>query len=124
MKADVISRATGSGDSQRTAFSAKSSSAKSSLAKPSLVVDRGFDFKLFAEHMSRRIPVYALTVFIKLCRALDVIETFKRQKQRLIREGFDLSMGDPLSLRNPTTGDYRPIDRAVYARIAEASIRF
>jgi hypothetical protein len=139
MKADVISRATGSGDSQRTAFSAKSSSAKScsaksssaksslaksSLAKSSLVVDRGFDFKLFAEHMSRRIPVYALPVFIRLCRALDVTETFKRQKQRLIRDGFDLSMGDPLFLRDPATGGYRPIDRAVYARIAEASIRF
>jgi fatty-acyl-CoA synthase len=47
-----------------------------------LVVERGFDFKLFAEHMSRRIPVYALPAFVSLCRTLDVTETFKRQKQR------------------------------------------
>ena len=89
-----------------------------------LVVNRGFDFKLFAEHMSGRIPVYALPVFVRLCGALDVTETFKRQKQRLIRDGFDPSVGDPLFLRDPATGEYRPIDRAVYARIAVSGIRF
>ena len=90
-----------------------------------LVVDRGFDFESFAEHMSRRLPVYALPVFIRLSGELDATETFKQQKQRLIREGFDPSIvGDPLFLRDPTTGDYRPIDRTVHARIAEAGIRF
>jgi fatty-acyl-CoA synthase len=90
-----------------------------------LVVDRGFDFGSFAEHLSRRLPVYALPVFVRLCGKLDATETFKQQKQRLIREGFDPSVvGDPLFLRDPATGDYRPIDRAVHARIAEAGIRF
>jgi len=43
----------------------------------------------------------------------------------LIREGFDPSVvGDPLFLRDPAAGDYRPIDRAVYARVVEAGIRF
>jgi fatty-acyl-CoA synthase len=89
-----------------------------------LVVDRGFDFKVFAEHMSRRIPVYALPIFVRLCSALDVTGTFKRQKQRLIRDGFDPSVGDPLFLRDPATGDYCPIDQAVHARIAMSAIRF
>jgi fatty-acyl-CoA synthase len=83
-----------------------------------LVVDQGFDFGIFAEQLSRRLPVYALPVFVRFCRALDATDTFKQKKQRLIREGFDPSvMGDPLFLRDPATGDYRPIDRAVYARI-------
>jgi fatty-acyl-CoA synthase len=102
MKADVISRATGSGESQRTAFSAEPSS----------------------EYMSRRIPVYALPVFMRLCRALDVTETFRLQQQRLIRGGFDPSVGDPLPLHDPATGDHGSIERAVYARIAEAGIWF
>jgi fatty-acyl-CoA synthase len=86
-----------------------------------LVVEQGFDFGIFAEHLSRRLPVYALPVFVRFCRALDATDTFKQKKQRLIREGFDPSvMGDPLFLRDPATGDYRPIDRAVYARIVEA----
>jgi fatty-acyl-CoA synthase len=89
-----------------------------------LVVDRGFDFKLFAEQMSRRIPVYALPVFVRLCSELDVTESFKRQKQQLIRDGFDPAVGDPMFLRDPATGDYRPIDQAVYARIAVSGIKF
>ena len=90
-----------------------------------LVVDQGFDFGIFAEHLSRRLPVYALPVFVRFCRALDATDTFKQKKQRLIREGFDPSVvGDPLFLRDPATGDYRPIDRAVYARIVEGGIRF
>jgi fatty-acyl-CoA synthase len=86
-----------------------------------LVVDQGFDFGIFAEHMSRRLPVYALPVFVRFCQALDATDTFKQKKQRLIREGFDPSVvGDPLFLRDPVTGDYRSIDRTVYARIVEA----
>jgi fatty-acyl-CoA synthase len=90
-----------------------------------LVVDQGFDFGIFAELLSRRLPVYALPIFVRLCRALDATETFKQKKQRLIREGIDpLVVGDPLFLRDPATDDYRPIDRAVYARIVEGEIRF
>jgi fatty-acyl-CoA synthase len=90
-----------------------------------LVVDQGFGFGSFAEHLSRRLPVYAIPVFVRLCRALDATETFKQQKQRLIREGFNpLIADDPLFFRDPATGDYRPIDRIVYARIAEAGSRF
>jgi fatty-acyl-CoA synthase len=102
MKADVISRATGSVESQRTPFSAEPSS----------------------EYTLRRIPAYALPVFVRLCRALDVIETFRRQEQRLICDGLEPSVGDLLFLRDPATGDHGSIEQAVYAPIAEAGIRF
>ena len=86
-----------------------------------LVVDQGFDLGIFAEHLSRRLPTYALPVFVRFCQALDATETFKQKKQQLIREGFDPSVvGDPLFLRDSASGDYRPIEPAVYARIAEA----
>ena len=89
-----------------------------------LVVDRGFDFGIFSEHVSYRLPRYAVPAFVRLCRTLDATDTFKQNKQRLIREGFDPSVvDDPLFLRDPATGDYRPIDRAVYARIVEGEIR-
>ncbi len=89
-----------------------------------LVVDRRFDFGLFREHLSYRLPRYAVPAFVRLCRALDATDTFKQKKQRLIREGFDPSVvGDPLFLRDPVTGDYRSIDRVVYARIVAGEIR-
>jgi fatty-acyl-CoA synthase len=90
-----------------------------------LVVEQGFDFRIFAEHLARRLPVYAHPVFVRVCRALDATESFKQNKQRLIREGFDLSVvSDPLFLRDPATGDYCPINRTVYARIVEGGVRF
>lgn len=89
-----------------------------------LVVDRRFDFGIFREHVSYRLPRYAIPVFVRLCRELDATDTFKQKKQRLIREGFDPTMvDDPLFLRDPVTGDYRSIDRTVYARIVAGEIR-
>lgn len=90
-----------------------------------LVVDQDFDFRTFAEHLARRLPAYALPIFVRLCRTLDATETFKQQKQRLIREAFDPSVVDePIFLRDPVTGNYRPISRAAYTRIVEGGIRF
>ena len=90
-----------------------------------LVVDQHFDLGILAEHLSRRLPVYAIPVFLRFCAELDATETFKRNKQRLIREGFDPSVvSDRLFLRDPATRAYRSIDQAVYARVAEGGIRF
>lgn len=89
-----------------------------------LVVDRAFDFGMFREHVSYRLPRYAVPAFVRLCQALEATDTFKQKKQRLIREGFDPSaVDDPLFLLDPTTGDYRSIDRAVYGRIIAGEIR-
>ncbi|WP_024516081.1 long-chain-acyl-CoA synthetase [Bradyrhizobium sp. Tv2a-2] len=86
-----------------------------------MVVDRAFDFRIFSKHLSDRLPPYALPIFVRFCRTLVATETFKQKKQQLIAEGFDPSLvGDPLFVRDAATGDYRPIDRAVYARIVES----
>jgi fatty-acyl-CoA synthase len=91
-----------------------------------LVTDQTFDFRVFAEHLSHRLPTYALPVFVRLCPALDATETFKQTKKRLIQEGFDPSTtgNDPLFMRDPATGHYRPIDQTIYDRIVGGEIRF
>jgi fatty-acyl-CoA synthase len=89
-----------------------------------IVAGDGFDLKAFAEHLSRRLPIYAIPVFVRLCETLDATETFKQKKQQLIRNGFDPATVDgPLFVRDPGTGDYRPLDAAVHARIADGTIR-
>jgi fatty-acyl-CoA synthase len=89
-----------------------------------IVVVDGFDCKALAEHLSRRLPAYAIPVFVRLSKALDATETFKQNKQQLIREGFDPSIvTDPLLLRDPASGDYRPIDRSLHARVVGGAIR-
>jgi fatty-acyl-CoA synthase len=89
-----------------------------------VVVGDGFDFKIFVEHLSRRLPAYAIPVFVRLCKSLDATETFKQKKQQLIRDGFDPAVVvDPLFFRDPEGGHYRPVDRAVYARIVQGTAR-
>ena len=89
-----------------------------------IVAADGFDLAVLVEHLSQRLPAYAVPLFIRLCDTLDATETFKQKKQQLIREGFDPGLvSDPLFLKDPTTGDYRPIDRATHGRMLEGTIR-
>ncbi|SDT60907.1 long-chain-acyl-CoA synthetase [Bradyrhizobium canariense] len=89
-----------------------------------IVVDSSFDLGEFAGHLSRRLPVYACPVMIRICSALDTTETFKQKKQELMREGFDPHLvTDPLFFREPKSGAYRPVDDGAYARILDGSIR-
>lgn len=89
-----------------------------------IVVDEGFDLAQLADHLSRRLPVYAHPVVIRLCAALDTTETFKQKKQQLAREGFDPRLvTDPLFFRDPASGAYRELAAAKYARILDGSIR-
>jgi fatty-acyl-CoA synthase len=90
-----------------------------------LVTEEGFDPAVLAKHLGRRLPLYAIPVFLRLCRTLDATETFKQQKQRLVREAFDPSVGDdPVFLRHPADGLYRLLDADVHARIADGAIKF
>jgi fatty-acyl-CoA synthase len=88
-----------------------------------IVAGDGFDFEAFAEHLSQRLPSYAIPLFLRLSQALDATETFKQKKQQLVRDGFDPGrVIDPLFLRDES-GSYRPLDGRLYASIVQGSIR-
>jgi fatty-acyl-CoA synthase len=89
-----------------------------------VVAGAGFDLAGFQPHLVRRLPAYACPVFIRLCAALDITETFKQKKQELVREGFDPRLvRDALFFLDARSGVYRSIDADSYARIVDGSIR-
>jgi fatty-acyl-CoA synthase len=89
-----------------------------------VVVDDRFGLREFRDHIARRLPIYALPVFVRICAGLDTTETFKQKKQQLVSEGFDPRLvTDPLFFQDAATAAYRPIDAAGYARILEGAIR-
>ncbi|WP_246767904.1 long-chain-acyl-CoA synthetase [Bradyrhizobium sp. CCBAU 53340] len=89
-----------------------------------LVVSSDFDFRVFRNHLSRRLPPYAIPAFVRLCPSLETTETFRKKKQRLIREAFNPSVvSDPLFLRDPASGDYHSIGPSVYALVSEGAIK-
>ena len=98
---------------------------RSDAGMAAIVTDGRFDIGEFANHLAKRLPVYALPVMIRICAALDTTETFKQKKHELVRDGFDPhQVTDPLFFREPKSGEYRPIDERAYARIADGSVRF
>jgi fatty-acyl-CoA synthase len=89
-----------------------------------IIIDDGFDFKTFADHLASRLPVYAHPLFLRITPAVDTTETFKQKKQQLIREGFDPArVAEPLHLKDQESGEYRRLDAARYADIAAGKIR-
>ncbi|THD68656.1 MAG: long-chain-acyl-CoA synthetase [Bradyrhizobium sp.] len=105
-----------------TTYGVKIPGADGRAGMVAVVVDDGFDLVEFQSGLAGRLPAYALPVFVRICAALDVTETFKQKKQELVREGFD-----PRLVREALffhDGDaYRTLDSDAYARIVDGSIR-
>jgi fatty-acyl-CoA synthase len=107
-----------------TTYGVKIPGADGRAGMVAVVVDDSFDLREFRSDLARRLPAYACPVFVRLCAALDITETFKQRKQELVREGFDVSLvKDPLFFLDAKSGIYRPVDADAYARILEGSIR-
>ena len=93
-------------------------------AMAAIVAGDGFDLEAFAEHLSQRLPAYAIPLFLRLSERLDATETFKQKKHQLAREGFDpAAVSDPLYFRDPRSFAYRPLDAFGFAGIAKGEIR-
>jgi fatty-acyl-CoA synthase len=88
-----------------------------------IVAEDGFDVATFAEHLSRRLPSYAIPLFLRFSQTLDATETFKQKKHDLVRDGFDPGRVTDRLFFKDDTGCYRPLDARLYARIAQGSIR-
>jgi fatty-acyl-CoA synthase len=89
-----------------------------------IVTDERFDMIHLQNHLAARLPAYALPIFIRICPALDVTETFKQKKQQLVQQGFNPHLVDgALFFRSAASGNYREIDADVYIRILDGAIR-
>ncbi len=112
------------GVADATTYGVKVPGADGRAGMTAIVIDDGFDFGQFQDHLAGRLPAYACPAFVRICAALESTETFKQKKQVLANDGFDPHrISDRLFFRDPQSGAYLPIDAACYARIVEGSIR-
>jgi fatty-acyl-CoA synthase len=89
-----------------------------------IVAGPHFAVEALGRLLSRRLPAYAHPLFLRLCKALPSTETFKQKKQQLMHDGFDPTVvTDPLYVRDPKSGAYRALDRAVHAQLIEGAMR-
>jgi fatty-acyl-CoA synthase len=84
------------------------------------------DLNLQALHSlaRERLPSYARPLFVRLCRQIDVTETFKPKKQALMSEGFDpRATSDPIYVEDRAADAYLRLDEAIYAAIQRGEFR-
>ncbi|XP_054613770.1 long-chain fatty acid transport protein 6 isoform X2 [Dunckerocampus dactyliophorus] len=75
-------------------------------------------------HLVEALPPYAWPWFLRIRPSLDVTETFKQQKGKLVQEGFnpDITL-DPLFFLDITQKDYILINGSLYENIVLGKIK-
>ncbi|KAM9392801.1 long-chain fatty acid transport protein 1a isoform 1-T2 [Pholidichthys leucotaenia] len=82
-----------------------------------------FDCSTFLQNIQRVLPSYARPMFLRISPLVDTTGTFKIQKTRLQREGFNLRLTtDRLYFLNNKAARYEPMDEALYNAIVEGRL--
>jgi len=74
-----------------------------------MIFEDNLDFDGLAKHCKERLPVYAMPLFIRKEKAIEITSTFKHQKVHLRQQGCDpTKVKDPLWWYDPKQGTYKP----------------
>ncbi|XP_064180883.1 long-chain fatty acid transport protein 1-like isoform X1 [Anguilla rostrata] len=82
-----------------------------------------FDCDSFLREVQKALPPYARPIFLRICHQVDTTGTFKIQKTRLRREGFDpRRCHDPVYFLNGPAGRYKVLDEELHKAIVEGRV--
>ena len=82
------------------------------------------DLSSLADRLSRALPRYALPLFVRLIASADITGTYKLQKVRLKREGFDLSVvSDPVYFLDPVKRTYVTFSREMMHELSSGTLK-
>jgi len=83
-----------------------------------------FDLDRFLINLKAELPSYAIPLFLRVVRNLDITGTFKIRKLDLVREGFNPQLvSDPLFFYNSSSGGYCKLDTCLYEEIISMRCR-
>jgi len=83
------------------------------------------DLAAFAAYADRELPTYAVPLFVRVQRDIDVTGTFKMVKGDLRKEGYDIRQtSDAIFVRLPGSADYVAMDEATLDRIQAGNAGF
>jgi fatty-acyl-CoA synthase len=89
-----------------------------------ITAEPSFDLPALHALATERLPGYARPLFVRLCRQIDVTETFKPKKQALMNDGYDpRATSDPIYVEDRATDAYVRLDEAIYAAIQRGDLR-
>uniref|UniRef100_A0A452FP57 long-chain-fatty-acid--CoA ligase n=1 Tax=Capra hircus TaxID=9925 RepID=A0A452FP57_CAPHI len=97
---------------------------RAGMAALALRPPHSLDLVQLYAHVSENLPPYARPRFLRLQESLATTETFKQQKVRMAKEGFDPSaLSDPLYILDQARGAYLPLTPARYSALLAGDLR-
>ena len=84
------------------------------------------DMSQLANDFSSLLPSYAVPLFLRFVESVDLTGTFKFQKTRYRKEGYNpgATGGDPVYVRDKGSMSYVPLDEEKYQEIINGIIKF
>ena len=84
-----------------------------------------FDFQGLLTELPRKLPHYAVPLFLRLSEKMETTGTFKHKKAPLKDQGFDpMRCADPLYAWLPGEERYVPVDAELHAAIQGGEYRY
>ncbi len=84
-----------------------------------------FDFNHFKEHLNKNLASYAIPLFLRFRKDLEITSTFKLKKSSLKKDSFDLYIHeDPLFVLLPERDNYEALTPDIYKDIQKLKISF
>ncbi|KAM4615137.1 long-chain fatty acid transport protein 6 [Polymixia lowei] len=97
---------------------------RAGMAAIVLKQDHKLDGPKLYNHLATRLPAYAWPWFLRIQTSLDMTETFKQQKGKLVQEGFSPELvQEPLYFLDLSQKDYIPLTPYLYDDIISGKIR-
>ncbi|XP_075936005.1 long-chain fatty acid transport protein 6 [Anarhichas minor] len=97
---------------------------RAGMAAIVLKQDHKLDGTKLYNHLIKTLPAYAWPWFLRVQTSLDVTETFKQQKVKLVQEGFNPDVAkDLLYFLDVSQKDYIPLTACLYHDIVTGKIK-
>uniref|UniRef100_A0A8C8RXR5 long-chain-fatty-acid--CoA ligase n=1 Tax=Pelusios castaneus TaxID=367368 RepID=A0A8C8RXR5_9SAUR len=97
---------------------------KVGMASVILKPNKSLDLKKMYDHLVTYLPGYACPLFLRLQETMEMTGTFKQQKFRLVREGFNPStITDPLYFLYSSKKSYVPLTKEIHDKILSGQLK-
>ncbi|XP_064799639.1 long-chain fatty acid transport protein 6 [Oncorhynchus masou masou] len=97
---------------------------RAGMAAVVLKMDQKLDGKKLYNHLVQSLPAYSWPWFLRIQTSIDVTETFKQQKRKLVQEGFSPeAIQESLYFLDLSQRDYVPLTLSLYDDIVSGKIR-
>nr|XP_046146564.1 long-chain fatty acid transport protein 6 [Oncorhynchus gorbuscha] len=97
---------------------------RAGMAAVVLKMDQKLDGKKLYNHLVQSLPAYSWPWFLRIQTSIDVTETFKQQKRKLVQEGFSPeAVQESLYFLDLSQRDYIPLTLSLYDDIVSGKIR-